>query len=53
MTTHISLFQFGCEIFGYDNAMKMNSNKLRSYYDDWKTTTYSIKQYKALLNTRG
>jgi len=53
MAKYITKFEFACEIFGYKNACSMNNEVIESYYKDWKSTTYSIKQYKSLLKSRG
>jgi len=53
MAKYISMFQFGCEFFGYENAIKLDNNYIKTYYEDWKRTPYSIKKYKSLLQTRG
>jgi hypothetical protein len=53
MAKYISKFEFACEVFGYDNAINMNNFQIESYYNDWKTTSYSLKLYKNLLKTRG
>lgn len=53
MTYNISLFQFACDIFGYDNAIKLSNDYIQNYYNDWKNTNYTIEQYKSLLRTRG
>jgi len=46
-------FEFACEIFGYNNAVTMNSKVVEKYFEDWKNTKLSLKQYKKLLQTRG
>jgi hypothetical protein len=55
--TNMSLFksklEFACEIFGYENAIAMNTKIVDNYFEDWKNTKLSINQYKKLLQTRG
>ena len=53
MARYISKFEFACEVFGYDNAVNMNKPMIEAYYNDWKSSTYSLKIYKSLLKTRG
>lgn len=53
MNKNISLFEFGCEFFGQENYLKLDSNYIKKYYSDWKNTSYTIKHYKLLLNSRG
>ena len=53
MAKYISKFEFACEIFGYDNATKINKSKIEIYYNDWKNSTYSLNVYKNLLKSRG
>lgn len=53
MTNNISIFQFACEMFGYDNAVKLNNDYIENFYNDWKSTPYTVDQYKALLRTKG
>jgi len=53
MAKYISKFEFACEVFGYDNAINMNSSQIEVYYTDWKASSYSLKLYKNLLKTRG
>lgn len=53
MARHVSKFEFACEVFGYNNAISMDNNQIDSFYNDWKSTTYSLKVYKNLLKTRG
>ncbi len=53
MARYISKFEFACELFGYEKAIIMNTSMIESYYNDWKSSTYSLKLYKNLLKTRG
>ena len=53
MSAFKSKFEFACEIFGYNNAINMNSGIIDNYFEDWKYTKLSLKQYKKLLQTRG
>ena len=53
MARYISKFEFACEGFGYDNAINMNKSQIEVYFNDWKSSTYSLKLYKNLLKTRG
>ena len=53
MSVFKSKFEFACEIFGYDNAVSMNSKIVNNYFEDWKNTKLSLKQYKKLLKSRG
>ena len=53
MSVFKSKFEFACEIFGYDNAITMNNNIVNKYFEDWKNTKLSLKQYKKLLRSRG
>jgi len=55
MNNFASLFEFGCALFGYDNAKNMNNNYIKIFYEDWKTnySSITIKQYKLLLSSRG
>ena len=53
MTKYISKFEFACELFGYKNAIGMKKDYIEIYYNDWKSSTYSLKLYKSLLKTRG
>lgn len=53
MTHYITSFEFACEMFGYKKAISLNKEYIESFYDDWKNTTYSLKQYKKLMKTRG
>lgn len=53
MAKYISKFEFACEVFGYENANSMNKSQIEVYYNDWKSSTYSLKLYKNLLKTRG
>ena len=54
MSKFTTLFEFGCEIFGYNKAKKCSNDYLKVYYNDWKTNhpKTTIKQYKILLNKR-
>ena len=55
MNNFATLFEFGCEMFGYDKAVNMSSDYINMFYNDWKRnySMISIKQYKSLLNVRG
>jgi len=53
MAKYISMFEFACEVFGYDNATNMNKAQIEVYYNDWKSSAYSLKKYKNLIKTRG
>jgi len=53
MNKNISIFEFGCNFFGHEKSLKMNKKYIKSYYEDWKRTPYSIEKYKRLLQTRG
>ena len=55
MNNFATLFEFGCEIFGYEKAINMNSEHINTFYSDWKQnySTMSIKKYRVLLNERG
>lgn len=53
MSAFKSKFEFACEIFGYENAVSMNSKIVDNYFEDWKNTRLSLNQYKKLLQTRG
>ena len=54
MSKFTTLFEFGCEIFGYNKAKKCSNDYIKVYYNDWKTNypKTTIKQYKILLNKR-
>lgn len=49
----LTMFEFGCELFGYEATKNMSADKLKNFYEDWKRTEYDIKLYKQLLMTRG
>jgi len=49
----LTMFEFGCELFGYEETKNMSADRLNSFYEDWKRTEYDIKLYKKLLITRG
>lgn len=55
MNNFATLFEFGCEMFGYDKAINMSNEYIDMFYNDWKEkySNMSIKQYKLLLNIRG
>ena len=55
MNKFASLFEFGCEMFGYEKVINMNNEYINKFYDDWKQnySMMSIKQYRLLLNGRG
>ena len=53
MARYISSFEFACEIFGYENATNMNKAQIEVYYNDWKSSTCSLKKYKNLIKIRG
>lgn len=55
MSNFTTLFQFGCEFFGYENYEKMSKDYIKMYYNDWKNNycNISVKQYKSLLTGRG
>ena len=55
MDNFATLFEFGCEMFGYDKVINMNNSYIDNFYSDWKQnySTISIKQYRLLLNKRG
>ncbi len=53
MSLFKSKLEFACEIFGYENAIAMNTKIVDNYFEDWKNTKLSINQYKKLLQTRG
>lgn len=55
MNNFATLFEFGCEMFGYDKAANMKNDYINMFYIDWKEnySKMSIKQYKSLLSGRG
>ena len=53
MKMFLTQFEFACELFGYDKAIKLDKDYIGNFYKDWQSTTYSIKQYKRLLMSRG
>ena len=55
MNNFATLFEFGCEMFGYDKAINMNNDYINMFYIDWKEnySMMSIEQYKSLLSGRG
>ena len=53
MARYISKFEFACEVFGYDNAINMNKYQIELYFNDWKSSTCSLKLYKNLFKNRG
>ena len=54
MNKFATLFEFGCELFGYANANNLSKEYISKYYNDWKYnyTKMSIKQYKSLKKVR-
>ena len=52
MKYYASLFEFSCEIFGYENLSKINKSTIDLYYKDWNNTNLSLKQYKMLLKSK-
>lgn len=55
MNNFSTLFQFGCDLFGYEKASKMNNDYINIFFNDWKDnySSLTIVQYKNLLQTRG
>ena len=55
MNNFYTLFEFGCELFGYEKASKMSNEYINMFYNDWKEkySSLSINQYKRLLTCRG
>lgn len=55
MNNFSTLFQFGCDLFGYEKASKMNNDYINIFFNDWKDnySSLTIVQYKNLLKTRG
>ena len=55
MSNFATLFEFGCELFGYEKAIKTNSNYIDMFYKDWKLnySSMTIEQYRLLLKVRG
>ena len=53
MARYISSFEFACEVFGYENATSMNKAQIEVYYNDWKSSSCSLKIYKNLHKKRG
>ena len=49
----MTAFQLACDLFGYDNAIKMSVERQEFYLKDFFNTGYSLKQYKKILKTRG
>ena len=46
-------FEFACEVFGYDNAVSINSEIINNYYEDWKNSNLDFHIWKKLLKSRG
>ena len=55
MDKFTTLFEFGCEMFGYDKATNMSNEHIDNFYSDWKQnySKISVKQYRLLLSGRG
>jgi hypothetical protein len=53
MKMFLTQFEFACELFGYEKAISLDKSYIDNFYKDWKSTTYSVKQYKRLLVSRG
>ncbi len=55
MNNFATLFEFGCEMFGYNKAIRMNNDYIVKFYNDWKQnySKMSVNQYRLLLNGRG
>ncbi len=55
MNNFATLFEFGCELFGYNNVKSMSNDYIQNYYNDWKNnySNITVKQYRSLLSSRG
>jgi hypothetical protein len=53
MKYNISKFEFACELFGYNNAIKLKNSYISKFYNDWIYTGLELKQYISLLRVRG
>jgi hypothetical protein len=43
---------FGIDFFGLKESKKLSNKKLKSFYEDWKRSGYSIEQYKRLVKPK-
>jgi|11BtaG_2_1085332.scaffolds.fasta_scaffold45936_3 hypothetical protein len=52
MSDSNNMKMFGIDFFGLKESKKLSSEKLKSFYDDWKRSGYSIEQYKILVKPK-